>query len=137
MAIDNLTFDDGEPISINKLQSLYNAIKELEGNISKVTITNNMEQVKYTPIIYAGKFDVTLQKTMKDTQVTFDGFNFSSDNVFVTVTPTNLTGTVKVGSIDYHISTVNKSGFKFYSASTANALKPISFYYTAVEMKKQ
>lgn len=134
--VDNLTFDDGEPISIDKLQSLYNAIKELEGNVSKVTINNTMDQVKYTPIVYAGKFNVTLQKTMSNTQVSFDGFNFSSDNVFVTVTPTNLAGAVKVGSIDYHVSTVNKSGFKFYYCSVANATKPISFYYTAVEMKQ-
>lgn len=134
--VDNLTFDDGEPISIDKLQSLYNAIKELEGNVAKVTITNNMDQVKYTPVVYAGKFDVTLQKTLGNTQVAFDGFNFSSDNVFVTVTPTNLVGSIKVGSIDYHVSTVNKAGFKFYYCSVANAGKAISFYYTAVEMKQ-
>ena len=33
----NLTFDDGEPIDISKLQNLYNLVLDLQGEVSKTT----------------------------------------------------------------------------------------------------
>lgn len=134
--VDNLTFDDGEPITNNKLQSLYNAIKILEGNVAKTSIVNTTDNTTKIPLVYAGKFNVDLKSTWNPVQVDFGGFNFSSNNVFVTVTPANVSGSMKVGSIDYHVSTVTSSGFRFYAASAANAGKQIYFYYTAVEMKQ-
>lgn len=135
--VDNLTFDDGEPITNTKLQSLYTAIKKLEGDVAKNTLENKTTNTKFIPTIYSGKSpDITLTNSMKGYDVTFDGFSFSSSNLFITLTPGNVSGSVKVGSIDYHVGTITSSGFRIYVSSVANNGKSMYFYYTAVEMKQ-
>ena len=47
----NLTFDDGEPIDISKLQNLYNLVLDLQG---RIPTTYQNQNVKETPIVYAG-----------------------------------------------------------------------------------
>ena len=134
--VDNLTFDDGEPITNTKLQSLYSAIKKLEGDLIKTTIENKTTNTKFIPTIYSGVTPaITLGKAYVKTDVSFDGFTFSSSDVFVIVTPGSSTATLNVGTIDYYVGSRTSAGFSLYTSSAANDKKSIYFHYIAVEMK--
>lgn len=137
--VDNLTFDDGEPITQNKLQSLYTAIKVLEGKSAAASIENKTANTVSVPIIYCGRVPgIVLSKTFTTTNVQFDGFNFETENVRVVLTPRRTTSDgLNVGSIDYYVSNTTKSGFTINLASIANGgqNKSIGFDYIATELK--
>ena len=83
--VDNLTFDDGEPITQNKLQSLYTAIKTLEGQAAKASIQNTTDNTVSTPVTFSGSTGgVLLNKTYTPYPVKFNGFNFETDTVQTT-----------------------------------------------------
>lgn len=134
--VDNLTFDDGEPITNTKLQSLYTAIKKLEGDVAKTTIVNTTDNTKYTPIIYAAKVTDTLPAvgTSKKIPITFTGFQTS--NIYVTATIQGL-GLPKTGSINYSIVDLSSTGANIYVIHNDSTLagKSAAFHYIAVEMK--
>ena len=134
--VDNLTFDDGEPITQNKLQSLYNAIKILEGQAARATIQNTTDNTISTSVTFSGTTGgVLLNKTSTPTTVKFSGFTFETDTVRVVVTPATVSSRLNVGSIDYYVTDVNRSGFTLYTSSVANAGKTIGFNYIANEMR--
>lgn len=137
--VDNLTFDDGEPITQNKLQSLYTAIKALEGKAAASSIENKTDNTVSVPVIYCGRTaGILLSKTFTTTNIQFDGFNFETENVRVILTPRRSTsGGLNVGSIDYYVSNTTKSGFTINVASTANGgqNKYIAFDYIATELR--
>jgi hypothetical protein len=135
--VDNLTFDDGEPITQNKLQSLYTAIKTLEGQAAKSTIQNQTDNTISTPVTFSGTTGgILLNKTHTPTTIKFNGFSFETDSVRVVVTPAVVNPrALNVGSIDYYVTEVSRSGFTIYTASIANAGKTIGFNYIANEMR--
>ena len=137
--VDNLTFDDGEPITQNKLQSLYTAIKALEGKAAASSIENKTDNTVSVPVVYCGRTTaILLSKTFTTTNIQFNGFNFETDLVRVVVTPSRTTsGGLNVGSIDYYTSNITKSGFTLNVASTANGgqNKYLAFDYIATELR--
>lgn len=134
--VDNLTFDDGEPITQNKLQSLYNAIKILEGQAARASIQNTTDNTVSTPVTFSGTTGgILLNKTSTPTAVKFSGFTFETDNVRIVVTPATVSSRLNVGSIDYYVTDVSRSGFTLYTSSIANAGKTIGFNYIANEMR--
>lgn len=134
--VDNLTFDDGEPITQNKLQSLYNAIKTLEGQAAKQSLQNQTENTVSTSVTYSGRTaGILLSKTYTSNSIQFSGFNFETDLVRVIVTPAITSGTLNVGSIDYYVTNITRSGFTLYVASVANAGKSVGFNYIATELR--
>jgi hypothetical protein len=134
--VDNLTFDDGEPITQNKLQSLYTAIKTLEGQAAKASIQNTTDNTVSTPVTFSGSTGgVLLNRTYTPYTIKFNGFNFETDTVRIVVTPATVSSRLNVGSIDYYITDVSRSGFTLYAASVANAGKTIGFNYIANEVR--
>lgn len=136
--VDNLTFDDGEPITPNKLQSLYTAIKTLEGQAAKSTLSNATDSTISTPVTFSGTTGgLLLKSTYTPYVVTFGGFNFETDTVRVVVTPATTNPTaITSGSIDYYVTQVTRSGFTLYvQASSTNVGKTIGFHYIANEMR--
>jgi hypothetical protein len=137
--VDNLTFDDGEPITQNKLQSLYTAIKVLEGKSSASSIENKTDNTVSVPVIYCGRTTgVLLSKTFTTTNVQFNGFNFETDSVRIVLTPSRANSTgLNVGSIDYYTSNITRSGFTINVASIANGglNKYVAFDYIATELR--
>lgn len=136
---DNLTFDDGEPITNNKLQSLYNSIKKLEGDVAKTTLVDSTTNEQYTPLVYASK-----SKTVKipaalaaaqNVDIAFKGFE--SDNVIVTVSPLRGTSSLPVGSLTFNVSDVSRSGARIHYSTTDKSMagKDIVFSFIAVEMR--
>ena len=136
---DNLTFDDGEPITNNKLQSLYNAIKKLEGDVAKTTLVDATTNEQYTPLVYASKSKgVKIPAALAAAQsvdITFKGFE--SDNVIVTVTPLRSTSSLPVGALTVNVSDVSRSGARIHYSTTDKALggKDVIFGFIAVEMR--
>lgn len=134
--VDNLTFDDGEPITQNKLQSLYNAIKTLEGQAAKSSIENKTDNTVSTSVTFSGRTAaIKLSKSYAPTNIQFNGFSFESDLVRITVTPAITSGSLNPGGIDYYVTNISKSGFTLYTASTANVNKNIAFNYIAAELR--
>lgn len=136
--VDNLTFDDGEPITNNKLQSLYNAIKNLEGDVAKTSIVNTTTQVKYTPIVWSGRSSlVTIPKVGGTGTVDIQFEGFQTDNVHVVVTQYRSSVETN-GSVNYVITKVSKSGatIAYSNTSTSHAGKQTYFDFVAVEMKQ-
>lgn len=135
--VDNLTFDDGEPITNNKLQSLYNAIKNLEGDIAKTSIVNTTTQVKYTPIVWAGTSALTPIPAVGqpgEVPISFQGFQ--TDSIYVTVTPRR-TSVPKNGAINWTIKNVSKSGATIVFNNTDKDYKGSTYFdFIAVEMKQ-
>ena len=137
MVDNNLTFDDGEPITNSKLQSLYNAIKVLEGNVAKTTITDQTTNTKYTPIVYAGKtgtVDIPSVGKTGTVDIVFQGFQ--TDSVFVTATPVR-TSVPSKGAFNWSIVNITKAGaqIKFNNTDSSYGGKT-SFHFIAVEMKQ-
>lgn len=136
--VDNLTFDDGEPITNNKLQSLYNAIKNLEGDIAKTSIVNTTTQVKYTPIVWAGTSAlVTIPAAGANpvpVPISFQGFQ--TDSIYVTATPRR-SSLPKNGAINWVIQNVSKSGATILFNNTDKDYKGSTYFdFIAVEMKQ-
>jgi len=133
--VDNLTFDDGEPITNTKLQSLYNAIKTLEGDVAKTTITNTLDQAKYTSIVYSGRSEKVKIGSGNSVPITFQGFQ--TDDVHVIVTPYRSSNPTK-GAFNYSVWNVSKSGatILFTNTDTNFANKETYFEFVAVEMRK-
>lgn len=135
--VDNLTFDDGEPITQNKLQSLYNAIKVLEGQAAVASIKNATDNTVSTAVTFCGRTPtITLSKSWATKTINFDGFNFESDMVRIIVTPgRGNSGGLNIGSIDYYVSNVTRSGFILNTSSQQNSNKNVYFDYIAVMLK--
>lgn len=136
--VDNLTFDDGEPITNKKLQSLYTAIKTLEGDVAKSSITSTTSQVKYTPIIWAGRSALVTIPVAGATPVavpiTFEGFQ--TDNVYVSVTPKR-SSVPKFGTINWTIKDISKSGATILFNNTDKDYSGSTYFdFIAVEMKQ-
>lgn len=136
--VDNLTFDDGEPITNNKLQSLYNAIKTLEGDIAKTSVVNSTTQVKYTPIVWAGRsalINIPKAGSSVPAEITFEGFQ--TDNVHVVITPYRSSAETN-GSVNYVVSKVSKSGATIQISNTDSNYngRQTYFDFIAVEMKQ-
>ena len=137
--VDNLTFDDGEPLTNVKLQSLYNAIKQLEGDVAKTSLINSMDNTKYTPIIYANSILVStgMPATGSPTkyQITYTGFQ--SSNVYIVATLNGI-GLGTSGSVTYSILDKGPSSANIQILHFDKGLvgKPFKIDYIVVEMKQ-
>ena len=135
--VDNLTFDDGEPLTNVKLQSLYNAIKQLEGDVAKTSLINSMDNTKYTPIVFAGqvKDSLPVAGTPKKIPISYTGFQ--SSNVYITATVGGV-GVSKSAMLNYSITDKGASSANIYVMHSDTALnnKAVYFDYIVVEMKQ-
>ena len=136
--VDNLTFDDGEPLTNVKLQSLYNAIKQLEGDVAKTSLINSTDNTKYTPIIYAGQTElIEMPKTgvAKECTITYTGFQ--SNNLYIVVTLAEISLGSK-GSITYSVVNKGSSSAKVQLLHFDSGLvgKYFRLNYIVVEMKQ-
>ena len=136
----NLTFDDGEPLDISKLQNLYNLVLDLQGQISKTTYQN--QDVKQTPLVYAGttasvkipKAGVLSGPAIIDYSVAkFE----ASAKPRVIVTPRITASNLKPGSLTHFVTDITSSSAKIIFSTTTKDLEntSISFDYVVVYMK--
>ena len=137
----NLTFDDGEPIDISKLQNLYNLVLDLQGEVSKTTFQN--QNVKETPIVYAGT--VTSIKIPKAGVMSSPAIiDYSAAKLEasakprVVVTPRVTSSNLKPGSLTYFVTDVTSSSAKIIMSTTTKELEntTIAFDYVMVYMKQ-
>ena len=136
--VDNLTFDDGEPLTNVKLQSLYNAIKQLEGDVAKTSLINSTDNTKYTPIIYASSTSpLTMPAASKPTRFPISYTGFQSSNVYIVATLNGIElGTA--GSITYSVLDKGPSSANIQLLHFDKGLvgKSFKFDYVVVEMKQ-
>lgn len=140
--MSNLTFDDGEPIDVSKLQALYQEVLTLKGEVAKNTIQN--QNVRLTPITYASsttegiklKLDVVGSIVIDYSAAKFEAGAKPS----VIVTPRISTiDKVKAGSFSYFVTDVTSSSAKIAAYSNGKTLDgaTINFDYIVVYMRSQ
>ena len=136
----NLTFDDGEPIDISKLQNLYNLVLDLQG---RIPTTYQNQNVKETPIVYAGT--VTSIKIPKAGVMSSPAIiDYSAAKLEasarprVVVTPRVTSSNLKPGSLTYFVTDVTSSSAKIIMSTTTKELEntTIAFDYVMVYMKQ-
>ena len=136
----NLTFDDGEPIDISKLQNLYNLVLDLQG---RIPTTFQNQNVKETPIVYAGT--VTSIKIPKAGVMSSPAIiDYSAAKLEasakprVVVTPRVTSSNLKPGSLTYFVTDVTSSSAKIIMSTTTKELEntTIAFDYVMVYMKQ-
>ena len=136
----NLTFDDGEPIDISKLQNLYNLVLDLQG---RIPTTYQNQNVKETPIVYAGT--VTSIKIPKAGVMSSPAIiDYSAAKLEasarprVVVTPRVTSSNLKPGSLNYFVTDVTSSSAKIIMSTTTKELEntTIAFDYVMVYMKQ-
>lgn len=137
----NLTFDDGEPLDISKLQNLYNLVLDLQGQVSKTTFQN--QDVKQTPLVYAGT--ITSVKVPKagvlssPVIIDYSPAKFeASARPRVVVTPRVTASNLKPGSLTYFVTDVTSSSAKIVLSTTTKDLEntTIAFDYIVVYMQQ-
>ncbi len=136
----NLTFDDGEPIDISKLQNLYQLVLDIKGEVDKNSIQN--QNVKLTPFTYADR-TAMVQITDKATIVTkldYTPAKFDANAVpIVIVTPQAGPGNLDTTDIDYYVTNVNSSSADLVARYTGTAKSKTTngrFNFIAVHMKQ-
>jgi hypothetical protein len=137
----NLTFDDGEPIDISKLQNLYDLVLELQGEVSKTTFQN--QNVKETPLVYAGTItSIKIPKAgvlSSPAIIDYSAAKFeASARPRVMVTPRLSSSNVKPGSLTYFVTDVTSSNAKIIMSTTSKDLEntTIAFDYVIVHMRQ-
>lgn len=136
----NLTFDDGEPIDITKLQNLYQLVLDLKGEIAKNSIQS--QGVKLTPFIYAGKVaSVSINDVAKKVaDLDYSAANFfANETPFITVTPSASSSNLDTTDIRFYISNVTSGRAELYAkyvGSAKNKTTTASFHFIAVVMRQ-
>lgn len=136
----NLTFDDGEPIDITKLQNLYQLVLDIKGEIAKNSIQS--QGVKLTPFIYAGKVaSVTVTaEAKKVAELDYAAANFfANETPFISVTPSASPGNLDTTDIRFYISKVSSGSAELYAkyvGSAKNKTTIASFHFIAVVMRQ-
>lgn len=137
--MSNLTFDDGEPIDITKLQNLYQLVLEVKGEIDKNSIQN--QDVKLTPVIYAGKITSVLVKESMG-QETLDyriAKFFANETPFIAVTPVASASNADTTDIRFFVSNIGSQEAKLnhrYVGSAKNKTTTASFHFIAIVMRQ-
>ncbi len=118
----NLTFDDGEPIDVAKLQNLYQLVLDIKGEIAKNSIQN--QGVKLTPFIYASKVTYIsindVAKKVADLDYSAAGFT-ANETPVVSVTPSASAGNLDTTDIRFYISNVTSSKAELYAKYVGSA----------------
>ena len=137
----NLTFDDGEPIDISKLQNLYDLVLELQGEVSKTTFQN--QNVKETPLVYAGTItSIKIPKAgvlSSPAIIDYSAAKFeASARPRVIVTPRLSSSNVKPGSLTYFVNDVTSSNAKIVMSTTSKDLEgtTVAFDFIAIHMRQ-
>lgn len=136
----NLTFDDGEPIDITKLQNLYQLVLDIKGEIAKNSIQS--QGVKLTPFIYAGKVaSVSINDVAKKVaDLDYSAANFfANETPFITVTPSASSSNLDTTDIRFYISNVTSGRAELYAkyvGSAKNKTTTASFHFIAVVMRQ-
>lgn len=136
----NLTFDDGEPIDITKLQNLYQLILDVKGEVDKNSIQN--QNVKLTPFIYADK--VTYIKVNDVAKVVakldYSAAKFDANAVpTITVTPSASASNLDTTDIRYYVTNVTSATADLvakYVGTAKSKETTASFNYIVVHMKQ-
>lgn len=138
--MSNLTFDDGEPIDITKLQNLYQLVLDVKGQIDKNSIQS--QGVKLTPFIYASKVtNISINDTAKkvaDLDYSAAGF-FANETPFVTVTPSASSSNLDTTDIRFFISNITSGKAELYAkyvGSAKSKTTTASFHFVAVVMRQ-
>ena len=136
----NLTFDDGEPIDITKLQNLYQLVLDIKGEIAKNSIQS--QGVKLTPFIYASKVTYIsvndVAKKVADLDYAAAGF-FANETPFISVTPSASSGNLDTTDISFFVSNITSSKAELYAKYTGSAktkTTTASFHFIAVVMRQ-
>lgn len=134
----NLTFDDGEPIDITKLQNLYQLVLDIKGEMSKNTIQN--QNVKLTPFTYAGKVTyIKIDSTPKVvTKLDYSAAKFDANAVpIIVVTPSASSTNLDTTDIRFYITNITSATADLVAKYTGTAKQTTaSFNFIAVHMKQ-
>lgn len=135
MVDQNLTFDDGEPLDISKLQKLYGIILDVQAQANAATSTYN-QTIKQIPKTYSGTTgEVSVSnKVQKVANIDLSAANFQSrPRIMITPrgTDTNIT------YITFSISNVTTSGADLNAVVTKTGVSSVRavFDFVAVSME--
>jgi hypothetical protein len=138
--MSNLTFDDGEPIDITKLQNLYQLVLDVKGQIDKNSIQS--QGVKLTAFTYASKVSsITVNATAKkvaDLDYSAAGF-FANETPFISVTPVAGAGNLDTTDIRFYVSNITSGKAELYAKYVGSAKSKettASFHFIAVVMRQ-
>jgi hypothetical protein len=134
----NLTFDDGEPIDITKLQNLYQLILDVKGEVAKNSIQN--QNVTLTPVVYAAKIGgLRITDQVKDFRINYTEAQIPSNvTPIVVVTPTAGVDNVDTTDISYYVTDIrsNEAIIKAkYTGSAKSKATTGGFNYIVVYMR--
>lgn len=136
----NLTFDDGEPIDITKLQSLYQLILSLQGELAAMKIQT--QNVKLTPLIFANKVtNITVNDVAKVvTKLDYSIAKFDANAIpTIVVTPSASASNLDTTDIRYYVTNVTASSADLiakYVGTAKSKSTTASFNYVAIHMKQ-
>lgn len=134
----NLTFDDGEPIDITKLQNLYQLILDVKGEVAKNSIQN--QNVTLTPVVYAAKIGgLQITDQVKEFRINYTEAQIPSNvTPIVVVTPTAGVDNVDTTDISYYVTDIrsNEAIIKAkYTGSAKSKTTKGGFNYIVVYMR--
>lgn len=136
----NLTFDDGEPIDITKLQSLYQLILGLQGELAAMKVKS--QNVVLTPIIYAGKVTNRVITSTVSPVATLDYsvLNLPASTIpVVVITPSASASNTDTTDIEYFLTNITSRDavvMAKYTGAAKSKTTTASFNFVAVHMKQ-
>lgn len=136
----NITFDDGEPIDITKLQDLYRLILALQGELNAMKIQT--QSVKLTPLVFANKItNVSINDVAKVvTKLDYSIAKFDANAIpTIVVTPSASSTNLDTTDIQYYVTNVTSSSADLiakYIGTAKSKTTTASFNFIAVHMKQ-